>query len=145
MKKLFLILVLSLVLVFVGCGGGGSDVEEGEASTVVDVADVASHVTILDVDYPLYPGAKIHQKIDTFYTYIFSGDPEEVFSWYDAKMVEEGWTIAVEGSDGVTGQRTYQRGDSSDRTSLEFVIVGVSEHPDGVFLNIAPQLNRYRN
>lgn len=141
-------LVFALVLVLTGCGGG-EDIGAEDSSVEVDVASVqisgSDYVTIENVSYPLYPGVQLKQKVATLHIYKVEANAEEVFSWYSGKMAEEGWTIALDGSNGRTGQRTFQLGDPNLRPSLEFVIINVFQDGGNAIINITPQPNKYRN
>lgn len=148
MKKFLTVLAFGLALVFVGCGNEAADSQvEGESSgmEVVPVESASDHVTIENVSYPLYPGAELKQKVATLHMYKVEADAEEVFAWYSDKMAEEGWTIALDGSNGRTGQRTFQLGDPNDRPGLKFVIIHVFQDGDETVLNITPQPNKYRD
>ncbi|MBT6069355.1 hypothetical protein HOG48_06425 [Candidatus Peregrinibacteria bacterium] len=138
MKKLIVVFSV-FCLVLVGCGGG--DLEVIDEFYDYDFPD---HVTIEGVDYPLHPEAVPNRSVGTFRVYIIDGEAEAVFDWYTTEMAAEGWGISLDGSNGKTGQRTFHRGDTSDKPSLEFVIVNVFEQEDMAALNIAPQPNRYR-
>lgn len=123
----------------VGCGGGAGD----DAANSDSVPVGADYVTIGNIDYPAYPDSMRENKLGVdFYTSEESA--EDVFAWYDQKMKAEGWDIALDGSNGKTGQRTYQKGDPNDRPSLEFVLVNIYQDGDKASVNIMPQINHYR-
>ena len=144
MEKLFIISVI--LFLFVGCGGAlnAQSVNSSTDSDVYIAPSGGGHIAINKVEYPVYSGMKFDSNILTFHTYKVKEDAEEVFAWYIQKMFDEGWTILLEESDGKTGQRTYQRGDANDISSLEFVIVNIFQDGDDTVLNITPQPNRYR-
>lgn len=148
MKKFLTVLAFVLVLVFTSCAAG-EDISTEDPSVGADAGPVqisdSDHVTIENVSYPLYPGARLKQKVATLHMYKVDVDAEEVFAWYSEKMAEEGWTVALDGSNGMTGQRTFQLGDPNNRPGLKFVIIHVFQDGDETFLNITPQPNKYRN
>ena len=146
MKKSLIVFLFCVSLLLVSCGGSETPPEDVSTS-VIPPASVSGmdYLTIDNIQYPLYPGAKLVQKLATFHMYKFDGNAEEVFQWYTEKMMQGTWTVALDGSNGKTGQRTFQKGDPKDRPSLIFVVISVFQDGDNVVLNITPQPNGYRD
>jgi hypothetical protein len=139
-KTVFLIMgLMAALLLLAGCGGSEGGGPGGASS---------ERTVIGDYDLPIYPGGTIDQELGMSTTFTTDAGVEEVESWYDQTMEEEGWRSNQEWSDfGGQDQKIFFQGeqlanpDFGDRN----VIVGVGPNGDGgVLVSLAPILNRYQ-